>query len=39
VTELGTGVQTVHTLRDVAAGEELLWDYGASYNRSHYADV
>jgi SET domain-containing protein len=30
-------VQTVYTLRDVRAGEELLWDYGASYDRSRYS--
>ena len=30
-------MQTVYTLRDVRAGEELLWDYGASYDRSHYS--
>lgn len=36
VTELGTGTQVVHTLRDVRGGEELLWDYGMSYDRSHY---
>lgn len=28
----------VHALRDIAEGEELLWDYGVSYDRSHYAD-
>ena len=37
VREGETGVQTVYTLRDVCAGEELLWDYGASYDRSHYS--
>lgn len=37
VREGEAGVQTVYTLRDVRAGEELLWDYGASYDRSHYS--
>ena len=37
VREGEAGVQTVYTLRDVCAGEELLWDYGASYDRSHYS--
>mmetsp|Transcript_4470 Transcript_4470/g.16767 ORF Transcript_4470/g.16767 Transcript_4470/m.16767 type:complete len:309 (-) Transcript_4470:150-1076(-) len=36
VRELRTGTQVVYTLRDVAEGEELLWDYGESYNREHY---
>ena len=36
VREGETGVQAVYTLRDVRAGEELLWDYGGSYDRSHY---
>ena len=38
VTELSTGTQVVFTLRDVKAGDELLWDYGVDYNRSHYDD-
>lgn len=37
ITELDTGNQVVHTLKDITAGEELLWDYGSSYDRSHYA--
>jgi len=36
VQELATGTQVVFTLRDIAEGEELLWDYGESYNREHY---
>ena len=36
VCEGGVGWQAVYTLRDVRAGEELLWDYGANYNREHY---
>ena len=36
VRELRTGTQVVYTLRDVAEGEELLWDFGESYNREHY---
>ena len=34
--EVRLGVFEMVTLRDVDMGEELLWDYGPSYNRSHY---
>ena len=37
VMELRLGTYVVFTLRDVAAGEELLWDYGVDYDRSHYS--
>ena len=30
------GKQAVYALRAIRKGEELLWDYGASYNREHY---
>ena len=36
VMELRTGTHVVFTLRDVPAGEELLWDYSEDYDRTHY---
>tara|TARA_B110000503_G_scaffold137092_1_gene220667 strand:- start:348 stop:1232 length:885 start_codon:yes stop_codon:yes gene_type:complete len=36
VKEGEVGKQAVYALRAIRKGEELLWDYGASYNREHY---